>query len=163
VGSSTGLYSSTTLNGQSTVWAQEGSTTIGNVVVDMIKSRQADGLVAVATHGAGVYSSTVATGIEAGDNEIPAIFTLKQNYPNPFNPSTTIQYTITQKAPVRLTIYNIQGQNVADLVNEHQPAGTYNIEWDGKDRYGKEVASGVYMYRLIAGNLAGSKKMMLVR
>lgn len=163
VASSTGLYSTTTLNGASTVWAQEAATMIGNVVVDMVKSRQADGLVVVGTHGIGVYSGDVITGIEPLAGQIPAAFTLKQNYPNPFNPSTNIEYAITKKSPVRLTVYNIQGQTVAELVNEVQSPGSYNIKWNGKDRYGKEAASGVYVYRLATDDFAASGKMMLVR
>ncbi|UCB53038.1 MAG: T9SS type A sorting domain-containing protein [Candidatus Zixiibacteriota bacterium] len=93
----------------------------------------------------------------------PQRFSLSQNYPNPFNPRTSIRYALPQDAHVRLTIYNVLGQKVATLVDEHQSAGYQVICWDGKDAKRDEVSSGVYFYRLEAGKFSEVKKMMLVK
>jgi len=93
----------------------------------------------------------------------PQRFSLSQNYPNPFNPRTSIRYTLPQDAQVRLTVYNVLGQKVATLVDEHQSAGYQTVSWDGKDAEGDEVSSGVYFYRLTAGEFSEVKKMMMVK
>ncbi len=91
-------------------------------------------------------------------NTLPDEFNLKQNYPNPFNPSTNIEYSLPEQANVTLTIYNMLGQKVATLVNEALAAGTYNQTWDASS-----VSSGVYFYRLKAGNKIFTKRMLLVK
>jgi len=94
---------------------------------------------------------------------IPRYFDLSQNYPNPFNPNTKIDYALPKPADVKLTIYNVLGQTVKVLVDEHQEAGYYTIIWDSKDKNGSEVATGVYFYHLEAGEFAKSKKMLLLK
>lgn len=94
---------------------------------------------------------------------IPYEFNLLDNYPNPFNPSTTIRYTLQRRAEVRISVYNILGKKVCTLVDGVKPAGEHSIIWDGKDSDGKEVASGIYLYRLIAGDYVDSRKMVLLR
>ena len=91
-------------------------------------------------------------------NTLPDEFSLKQNYPNPFNPSTNIEYSLPEQANVTLTIYNMLGQKVATLVNETLAAGAYNHTWDASS-----VSSGVYFYRLKAGNKIFTKRMLLVK
>ena len=93
---------------------------------------------------------------------IPTGYRLHQNYPNPFNPGTNIEYTVPQRSHVTLSIFNIMGQEVGWLVNESQAAGAYTVYWDGTDTEGNQVASGVYLYRLKAGNFVDSKKMILL-
>jgi hypothetical protein len=164
VGTSTGLYSTNLLNGTSTVWSQEGPSTIGNVVVDMLDSRTTDDLLVAATHGTGVYSTNASTFI--GDEENPAIvknYYLGQNYPNPFNPTTTIEYKIPQAAEVSLTIYNIQGKEIVTLVRQHQGQGSYEVTWNSRDRLGRAAPSGAYFYRLNAGKYSETRRMMLVK
>ncbi len=163
VGTSTGLYSSINLNGPSTVWAQEGATTIGNVVVDMIDSRTTDDLVVVATHGNGMYSSNVLVSIKENPEYIVSDFQLKQNYPNPFNPSTTIKYQIPEATSVILKVFNIQGKEIATLVNSDHTPGNYSVSWNGQDRFGQPVASGTYIYQIKAGKHQASKQMVLMR
>ena len=90
-------------------------------------------------------------------------FELHQNYPNPFNPATTIQYTLTEGADVRLTIYNILGQQVRVLGDTAQGAGVHSVQWDGKDAFGRQVTSGLYLYRLEAGNNVAVRKMVLAK
>ena len=104
----------------------------------------------------------VSVGI--GDDEPAALtFELAQNYPNPFNPSTSLRYTIPQNADVRLEIFNVLGQLVKVLVNEPQNAGVKTVVWDGTNALGNRVASGVYLYKLTAGNFVQTRKMILLK
>jgi hypothetical protein len=89
---------------------------------------------------------------------LPAKFTLSQNYPNPFNPATLIEYTLPQESRVTLKVYNTLGQEIATLVDEVQPAGYRSVTWNGRD-----MASGVYFYRLQAGDFGDLKRMLLVK
>ncbi len=93
----------------------------------------------------------------------PKNFTLIQNYPNPFNPSTTIEYVLPQAVRVRLVIFNILGQNVKTLVDGYQYAGSHAVVWNGTDRFQQPAASGVYFYKLDAGNMSTTRKMILLK
>ena len=90
-------------------------------------------------------------------------FSLSQNYPNPFNPETTIEYDIEKDCDVTLKIYNLAGQLVKTLVDEYQTAGHYAITWYGDTDAGQEIASGVYFYRIKAGDKAAIKKMVVLK
>jgi hypothetical protein len=94
---------------------------------------------------------------------LPERFTLFQNTPNPFNPSTFISFELPCQSPVRLDIFNILGQKVITLINKTLPAGRYEVNFDGRDSRGKVLASGVYLYRLEAGEFAQSMKMTLLK
>jgi hypothetical protein len=85
------------------------------------------------------------------------------NYPNPFNPSTTIRFTTPTAAPVQLVVYNALGQHVRTLANGYHDAGTHVVLWDGRDRAGREVATGVYVYRLRAGSQEITNRMLLMK
>jgi hypothetical protein len=105
-----------------------------------------------------------ATDIEIVDeNILPKQFSLSQNYPNPFNPSTQISFSLKTRSHVKLSIYNILGKKVTELLDKIIPAGTYRIDWDGKDRHGREVSSGLYLYRLSADENSLTKKMILLK
>ena len=100
--------------------------------------------------------------------QIPAEYHLAQNYPNPFNPTTSIQYSVVsdQSPPhITLKIYNILGQEVRILVDELKEPGYYTVTWDGKDYSGREVASGIYFYRLTVdgGQWSATKRMVLMK
>lgn len=88
----------------------------------------------------------------------PERFILKQNYPNPFNPITRIKFAILRNEFVELTIYNSIGQKVSTLVNRRLGAGTYEVYWDASN-----VSSGIYFYRITAGDFQDWKKMMLLK
>jgi hypothetical protein len=105
-----------------------------------------------------IYGFPIATGIQAPDENMPAVYSLSQNYPNPFNPSTTIQFALPKDGDVDLTIYNVLGEKVANLIHQRLTAGTYNIQFDAS-HYG----SGVYFYSLQSGSYKSSKKMLLVK
>lgn len=102
---------------------------------------------------------------EEQQENMPNSYELSQNYPNPFNPTTVIRYSISSHHLTHstITIYNILGQKLRTLVNEPKSTGTYEVIWDGKDDKGKDVSSGIYFYQLKVGNLAESKKMLLLR
>ena len=93
----------------------------------------------------------------------PKEFSLRQNYPNPFNPTTVIEYALPKASEVKIQIYNILGQKVRILVEEHQEPGYKTIHWDGKDDHGNEVGSGVYFCRIVAGDFVKCKKMALLK
>ena len=94
----------------------------------------------------------------------PQSFTLSQNYPNPFNSSTAIRFALPEAQEVELSIYNLAGQQVTRLVDGMREAGTYTVRWDGRDSAGRELASGVYLYRLEAGGgQAETQKLLLLR
>jgi hypothetical protein len=86
-----------------------------------------------------------------------------ENYPNPFNPSTTIRYTLPEASSVRLTIYNVLGQEVRTLVNAAQSRGVHSVQWDGRDASGRQAATGVYIYRLEAGRFVATRNMVFAK
>jgi photosystem II stability/assembly factor-like uncharacterized protein len=103
------------------------------------------------------------TGVIDIDNNIPDNFYLSQNYPNPFNPVTRIKYSLPSEQFVSVVIYDLRGREVAKLVDNHQAPGTYTIEWNGKDNSGKQVSSGIYLYKIGAGKFSEMRKMILLK
>ena len=95
---------------------------------------------------------------DVDDELLPDVFSLSQNYPNPFNPTTTINYSLASKSDVNLTIYNVVGQKVQEFTAENKPAGKGFFEWDASN-----VASGIYFYKISAGDFTATKKMMLLK
>ena len=104
------------------------------------------------------YDPVCVEGIEP----IPTEFMLSQNYPNPFNPTTMINYRLPEKSRVSLTVFNLLGNKIATLVNGEKQAGNYSVTWDGRDMNGRRVSTGLYFYKLEAGNNIHVRKMMLV-
>jgi len=94
---------------------------------------------------------------------LPQSFTLNQNYPNPFNPSTHIRFELPKGALVTLSVYNSLGQEVRRLVSGQKPAGYHTIVWNGNDQQGRPAPSGIYHYRLQAGDYVATKKMVLAK
>lgn len=94
---------------------------------------------------------------------LPTSFGLFQNSPNPFNPTTTISFAAPQAGEVKISVFNILGQNIKDLVNGYMEAGYHQVVWDGKDRSGDAVASGIYFYKINAKDFSDTKKMVLLK
>jgi len=88
----------------------------------------------------------------------PSRFELSQNYPNPFNPTTTIKFSLPEASQVKLTVYSLLGEKVAELVNEVKEAGTHNVIFDASN-----LTSGFYIYRIETKNYAKTMKMMLIK
>jgi len=113
------------------------------------------------TSGEVIVTSVNAPGTQ---NNLPDKFALLPNYPNPFNPETTIRYDLQQRSEVKLQVFNLLGQEVRTLVNkELQAAGAQSVRWDGKNNSGITLPSGVYIYRISAGNFTASRKMVLMK
>ena len=154
-------------------WSQQGNKLVGsgastignNVYQGSSVSLSADGNTAIVggpndSSGAGavwVFVSTTASVTEA-ERSLPGDFALAQNYPNPFNPTTTIRYALPSRSHVTLTVFNTLGQQVATMVNETQGAGYHEVKFDGSG-----LASGVYFYRLKAGEYVATKRLLVVR
>jgi hypothetical protein len=137
-------------------WNTDYTSTIGTSLRHMSFSRSGNtvsGWVISSTGGIARYFGTL-TGVDEHAG-IPETFALQQNYPNPFNPSTTIRYALPEQARVNLSIYNMLGQRVAELTNDVQGAGFYNVVWDGRNAAGSQVATGVYFYRIEATPVSG--------
>jgi hypothetical protein len=100
---------------------------------------------------------------------LPEEFTLRQNYPNPFNPQTIIEYDIPynttglEQVPTNLVVYDLLGREVTRLVDKSLSPGKYSIVWNGRNRFGNRVASGIYFYSLRTGTFSNTRKMILLR
>jgi hypothetical protein len=112
------------------------------------------------TSDPGPYSKAVA--VEEKEH-LPLDFSLGQNYPNPFNPTTVISFSLPNAEKVRLKIYNILGQEVKTLLDEEKPAGMHQLIWDGKDRNGAVVSSGLYFYKLETASFREVKRMVFLK
>jgi len=107
----------------------------------------------------GVAQHTPVAAIEA----IPEQLTLIGNYPNPFNPTTSIKFGLPDVMPVEISIYSITGKKVSTLINQELTAGYYEVNWDGTDKNGNKVASGIYIYTLKAGSKRLTSKMLFAK
>ncbi len=111
------------------------------------------------TSGSSISVTVSVTNLVTGDESLlPDRFSLSQNYPNPFNGSTIIEYALTKPVRVKLEVYNVLGQKVATLVDRIQQSGYYSYNWEVTDE-----ASGVYLYRITAGQFQESRKMLILR
>ncbi len=111
----------------------------------------------------GFYSEALNLSVKCDITDFISSYRLYQNYPNPFNPQTTIAYDLLEDADVKLVVYDLLGRVVRVLVNSRQKAAIRSIVWDGTDRYGQKLPSGIYLYRLKAGKFVETKKMILMK
>jgi choice-of-anchor B domain-containing protein len=109
-----------------------------------------------------VYFKETATHIKSSP-KLPTDYLLEKNYPNPFNPTTTVVYQLSRQSEVQIEIYNLLGQKVRTLLNERKEPGAYEAVWDGKNDHGKQVGSGIYLYRMVANEFVQVRKMILMR
>jgi len=154
VGTSVGLFYTDQLDGSSTVWTRVAEDVIGNAIVSMLDYRRSDQTLAVGTHGRGLFIGRIGVGVS---NELEQIsdqassFRLEQNFPNPFNPSTNIEFSIPSNSTVTLTVFDINGREVAK-VHDRQTfsAGSYSSTFDAS-----ALSSGTYIYRIEAIPISG--------
>jgi hypothetical protein len=152
------------------VWSQSGNKLFGS---DAVGIANQGGAVAISPDGNTIIVGGIAdntnkgaawvfvpgtTSIQQSSNETPMNFMLDQNYPNPFNPSTNIQFALPQSGFVTLEIFSVTGERVDVLFSEELSAGKYNYEWNGSN-----LTSGIYFYRLNAGNFVETRKMILLK
>lgn len=146
--------------------APDGSGTLFEVVFAKADAQQSDtgtlNLSEVQLNE-GQIDTEVGAAMAAKTLDLPRAFALQAHYPNPFNPTTTIKYELPVGAAVELTVYDLVGQQVRTLQTGRQEAGRHQLEWDGRDDLGKEVASGMYMYKLVTPERTLVRKMMLLR
>ena len=150
VGTSIGLFSTNELDGENTVWLQEGSSTIGNVIVDMLDYRESDGFLAVGTHGNGIFHTYIPKGYKSGVgfadlSQIEKNVEFK-NYPNPVQSTTTISYILPTRMEAKVTLFDQAGRKVRTLDKGYKEAGTNTLELDMNT-----MPSGIYYYNLKAG------------
>jgi hypothetical protein len=113
------------------------------------------------TQGLGVWQRPLAdivVAVPPSTPETPEAFVLEQNYPNPFNPATAICFQLPVASGVRLVVYDLLGREVSILANERKPPGVHSVQFDATG-----LASGVYVYRLTAGDFVQARRMILVR
>ena len=163
-GTSTGLYSTSLLDGENTVWSQEGSETIGNMVIDDIEGRHFDGFIVAGSHGNGIYSATISSDELSIDEPLsPSEFSVGFNYPNPFNPITLIEYDLPNNGFVNMAVYDMMGRLVKTLLNGSKPAGYNQVLWHATNDNNEPVSAGVYIYVIQFGNSIETKKMILLK
>ena len=109
------------------------------------------------------FEGQVVSGIVASDTKVLDQYKLHQNFPNPFNPTTTISFEIPVISYTEIIIYDLLGCEVATLVDKKLTQGKYSAVWDGRDKYGRQVSTGIYIYQLRAGNIIETKKMCFVK
>ncbi len=110
-----------------------------------------------------VASGAPTVSVEREDPIIPDEFIVHQNFPNPFNPETEIRFALTKDSHVVINVYNTLGQQLDTLIDEQYAAGFHSVRWDGKDKNGNPVSSGVYLYQIKAGDFSQVRKMSLIR
>ncbi len=94
---------------------------------------------------------------------IPQYLSLKQNYPNPFNPNTTISYSLPNESAVTITVYDVLGKEINQLISQIKPQGNHSVEWNGNDNFGNPVSAGIYLYQIQTSDFIQTKKMVLMK
>jgi len=131
---------------------------VNNQMYSFYFYRQPTGVVFDPNNEIVIKTASLVVGINENEGQIPANYELKQNYPNPFNPVTNIDYSIPKNSEVKLTVYDMTGKEVSVLVSEFKQAGRYTVSFNAVKK-----ASGVYYYKLQAGDFTEVKKMILVK
>ena len=112
----------------------------------------------------GVYYIYTISGVEAvGGVPVGTRAAIRRVYPNPFNPSTTVEFSVPKQGPVAVRVYDLQGRQVSTLTDESLPAGVYRVKWDGRDRHGRDVASGIYFATMENEGSRTSVRMTLLK
>ncbi|MCB0712574.1 MAG: hypothetical protein KDD67_09615 [Ignavibacteriae bacterium] len=161
VGTSVGLFTTTSLRGDETIWVKEGAESIGNVVVDMVDGRSSDGFVAVATHGAGIYSTTVGLLGVDGSKGREVASSIERIVPNPITDRGSISFRIggtTNKVPMQLDLYDLRGVRVKQLLSGVRSPGEYREEFDVAD-----MPSGLYLCHLVIGEERFAKRIVIAK
>ncbi len=113
----------------------------------------------ISLQGVKTLHGPISANLAAG---VPYVYELEQNYPNPFNPSTTIRFSVPQKAHVELIVYNLLGQKVRTLIDKEMGAGFHRVKWNGLDDHGAAVTTGVYIVKMTSGQFVQTRKMLMI-
>jgi Leucine-rich repeat (LRR) protein len=160
------LVSITTINSQIIVIqgnVTTSTTVVNNVVLTFTNANDTTTSYSTLTNSLGNYSIGLITGIEENDPSIPVHFELTQNYPNPFSNETVIPYKLNINSKVNVTVYDILGREVRKFSIGEQAAGIHGIIWDGNNNFGQKLSTGIYFYKMEAGNESLVNKMVLTR
>lgn len=152
-GTSIGLFSTTQLDGANTIWTQEGATSIGNVVINMITSRVHDGNIVVATHGNGIYSNKYFEPTRVRENVLEKVECLL--FPNPFAESVSIEVSVKGATPLYIEVYDLQGKKIATVAREQAFSGRQIFQWNGSN-----APAGNYILRVQGGKNFITKKIV---
>ena len=139
------------------------SITFGNQSTDISYGRVFDGSSEWNFLSPTPGSTNSSSGMEVSESTLPETFTLYQNYPNPFNPTTILRYDLPKDALVNITIYDMMGRVVSNLVSSRQSAGYKSIQWNATNNAGQSVSAGVYLYTIEAGEFVRTRKMVLLK
>lgn len=142
------------------------TTTYFSIANTYVNLTSADGSIQITPffdYGLVQISMTTDVNDITDETNLPTQYRLAQNYPNPFNPTTVIEFSLPSAGDVKLDVFNILGQRVTTLVDQFLPAGVHQVTFNGKTNSGRPLASGVYFYRLTAGDFTESHKMVLVK
>ncbi len=155
---STGIYSTTLLDGNNTVWTREGGDALGNVVSVMVKHRPSDGTVFAATHGNGAFQATFEEILDTTPTARNQVAEIGPVYPNPLVSATTIPFVLSKDGNTSVAIYNLQGQKVKGLLNAYLYKGKNYVTWDRTNESGARVSSGTYLASIFSeGNVKSTK------
>lgn len=153
-----------------TNWSSHSSQTVSmgtNVYVGLVVTAHNNGALNTSTFDnvslTGTLSKPTLASLGQVEETVRDTFFVAQNFPNPFNPVTTISYSVPVATQIKLTIFNVMGQEIRTLVNAEQVSGKYQVVWNGKDEFGRQVASGIYLYRLVAGDFVDTRKMLILK
>lgn len=163
VGTSTGLYSTELLSGNSTVWTKESTDVIGGAVITMMDYRVSDGKLAIATHGNGAFTTHISDFKQLTKNGEGENFELGSVYPNPFEISTKINFNIPEDGIVRIDVFSIKGEHISNLLWAPQFGGANSVTWNGRTNSGTSLSNGIYVYKIQFNGQSKSGRLMLKR
>jgi hypothetical protein len=152
------------------IFAINDNPTIQSATISSMVDERSGGALFGCSDGVTEITPVVVNGILSkgttgtpADEQLPKDVALSQNYPNPFNPTTEIEFALPDAREVKLTVFNVLGQNVRNLMSGNQEAGYHRVIWDGKDEARHVVPSGAYFYKLEAGDFSQSMKMVMLK
>ena len=160
---STGLYSTTTMNGQSTIWSIESREGIGNAIVNMVDYRRSDGKVVAATHGRGMFTAQISDVVPAEVIDGSAGFELNTIYPNPFSDLVTINLNLPETNLLLVRIYDSAGNQIRTVSGGLGFIGENDFFWDGTNTRGNPVPDGIYLVRVTYKNQNTIRRIILSR
>ena len=139
-------------------WTEIDDSAFGGLSVSAVVATRTYLIAGTQNGGWRAAISDLLTSVYDEDLQPPTMFGLRQNYPNPFNPSTTIQFELARESQVSLKVFNILGQEVANLVHTRLQAGSHRVTWDAA-----KAPTGVYFYRLMVGEFVETRRMILLK